>query len=435
MLLLLLSWTLAGARLQFGSLTLNHNSAPMLMNPLHLEILLANSAALGGPGGVGGIAFDQVAVPESGLSVSSLTLNFQKDSADGRRLWLRIGDKQVHAPIYDWQLIPIARFADSPYFSCFTYFGKLDDPTEEKLVEDGHGHILNYHPALVNTLLGLRLFQADILILRQYCTDLPREGGQYVLGAGETPPDTDESECGMFDFAALLNRIENDLKIGFRSYVICDYNQNVRFHCVGDSLVIAGEPIYYCWRYRMEMPDYDKDAVRERIERELTDECRAARQLSPQDFDENEWCIDRALEVAKAYAGKFDFYAPGSTLLDLLDIKDDDARRAHLRGYYPSAIKQMVVETRLGMDAYQVVYLKEYSERLSQRPEVIRSINPAVWDALVNVMRYAAFFRYCKQQFPEQWQAFMKQIDQLEVLPRVSTPTVMYDPDEQGRER
>ena len=57
---------------------------------------------------------------------------------------------------------------------------------------------------------------------------------------------------------------------------------------------------------------------------------------------------------------------------------------------------------------------------------MLRVINPAVWDAAVNVMRYAAFFRYCKQKNPTQWRVFMAQIKKAPALqPPVITPTVM----------
>jgi len=72
-----------------------------------------------------------------------------------------------------------------------------------------------------------------------------------------------------------------------------------------------------------------------------------------------------------------------------------------------------------------VIHLKEYSALLSSKPYLLRDINPAVWDAAVNTMRYAAFFRFCKKEFPEQWKNFMEQVEKTAVEPPVITPTVM----------
>ena len=77
------------------------------------------------------------------------------------------------------------------------------------------------------------------------------------------------------------------------------------------------------------------------------------------------------------------------------------------------------------MDAYEILYLKDYSELISSKPELLHGINPAVWNAAVETMRYAAFFRFCKKNFPESWLHFIRQIENVAVATRVQTPTVM----------
>jgi hypothetical protein len=57
--------------------------------------------------------------------------------------------------------------------------------------------------------------------------------------------------------------------------------------------------------------------------------------------------------------------------------------------------------------------------------DMVRSINPTVWDAGVTVIRYAAFFRYCRQADPAGWQEFANSVRRDAVLPAVSTPTVL----------
>lgn len=423
---LLLLWSAGLSRLTLGTgpgMSLVPVPAPELTNPMHLSVALVSPAFLGA---VGGIAFDAVARPDNTLEFDRLALRYEPDSADGRRLFAELDGRSVPAAIFDWQLLPIARYADSPYYSCFTAFGQLDDEAAARRARDKGAMVLNYHPAFVNTLLGLRLFQLDLLIVDSRAADLPREDGNYILGAGESEPYVRANEQAMARFRQEQAAVEDELGNRFRSYVICDYERDIRFGVSGDSLVITGEPFFYCWRYRYEMPGFDQEAARAGIESRLKQEARAARAQDPAGFDENEWYITRAIETADDYDGNHAFYAPGSTLLSLIAAGGDSARRAFLRRYYPSAVRQMVIETRTLMQAYEVVHLRAYSEWLSSRPELVRSVNPTVWDAGVNTMRYAAFFRHVKERDPDAWQGFMAQIEGIVPQPRVQTPTVAY---------
>jgi len=75
-----------------------------------------------------------------------------------------------------------------------------------------------------------------------------------------------------------------------------------------------------------------------------------------------------------------------------------------------------------------VIHAKELSDRVYENRELVRSLNPVVYQATNNVMRCSAFFRYCKQQNPGRYRAFLKQIANIEVLPEVMTPNVIEKP-------
>ncbi|MBT6006814.1 MAG: hypothetical protein HOG79_13925, partial [Prolixibacteraceae bacterium] len=104
----------------------------------------------------GGISFENIATIDSMLNIEHLNLNYYPNNSDGVRLELRINKKEVKSTIYDWQLIPIAKFVESNNTSCFTYFGRLENQDLEKLILENEGHVLNYHPDFANTLLGWR---------------------------------------------------------------------------------------------------------------------------------------------------------------------------------------------------------------------------------------------------------------------------------------
>lgn len=73
----------------------------------------------------------------------------------------------------------------------------------------------------------------------------------------------------------------------------------------------------------------------------------------------------------------------------------------------------------------QINHMEDMSAELTGMHEEIAAINPAVWNATVATMRYAAFFRYCKLEFPDEWGAFFNQIKNISTRPTVSTISVI----------
>jgi hypothetical protein len=58
----------------------------------------------------------------------------------------------------------------------------------------------------------------------------------------------------------------------------------------------------------------------------------------------------------------------------------------------------------------------------------MENLNPAVYDAVMQTVKFAALFRYVKQKHPEAWQAFLAQVKKIELtsinVPTVPTPSV-----------
>jgi len=311
-------FVLGGKRL-FGA------SAPYLREDTPLSQALASPAYLAS---VGGVAFDQVAKPAAGVT-GAVSVTYDPSAADGERLGLVIGGQTVRTSLYDWMMIPVAKYANSQYTACFTLFGSLNDPKLQAEVEssvDQSKRAMNYHPQLANTLVGLRIFQLDEHILSEDSADLPKLKGEYVLGRGETPPNI---QRGLDALSRLQDGIDAQPDNDFQSYVVCDYHRAIEFSADRGRLSVTGDPYYYFWREG---------------------------------------------------AGN------------------------------------------------RIVYVKGLSDWVSAQQPLLRQINPAVWDSAVNLMRYAAFFRFCKGSQPGMWQEFMKQIAAAEPEPRIQTPTYMIDP-------
>lgn len=399
------------------------------LRPKSLQHSVEMSSSLSRPSffsGVGGVSFDQTAQPVKGLEVESLDIGYDPDATDGERLLVKINGKHVRSYIPDWQLVPVAKYAQSDYYSCFTIFGSLQDSEMEELIVDNGGRIMNYHPDLDNTLLGMRLAYLDMLLLHGFVTDLPRnDRDQYVLGAGEEIPDVDDNEVGQYFLISHSEKVSRKYGYRFRSYVICDYDQTIGFNLNSDSLIIYGVPFYYCWMLKQDQEDYYIGEVTSEINNDLQREKDRLQSEKP-DFSFQEWVIGKLLDAAERYEGNYYLYNAG-TFIEMMEFRTKFERRTFLKQYDPNSLYDMLVEIEANMDANSVVYLKNYSRELSSKPQLFENTNPAVWNAALQTLRYAAFFRYVKQTFPERWNAFHSSIKEVTPQPEVITPTVLYE--------
>lgn len=407
---------------------LNHSvlkaPAPALEKSVPMSRGRSSAAFLGG---VGGVSFDQVALPGNKLSVNQVSLNYAADHDDGARLDIMINGVPVKAFLPDWLLAPITRFAESPYFSCVTLFGELEDTELQELIIDRKGRVINYHPAFENTLLGIRLLYMDMLVGYPFTTDLPKnDKGMYLLGMGEMQPDLTSNQNGAYYLSQHLISAENKSKEQFRSYVITDFSQQIIFEVKNDSLVISGNPYYYCWKFNRDRQGYDMQQVGDAIAAKYNLEIVHQQKASGDEGAQN-YLVDRLIQLAEQYDGNFSFYQEG-TFVEMMNLPPED-RKDFLGQYSLESLFEMAVQTETYMDADSIVYLEDYSEIISSKPELFEAMNPAVWNATVATMRYAAFFRYVKTNFPQTWLSFYNQVKEIDPDPRITTPTVMYDPD------
>jgi hypothetical protein len=413
-------------------------SAPMIENTMPMAQTSQSSARLhygsadrsSGSAGGGGVQFDQTAQPAPGLSINALDLKYNPNLKNGSRLELKINGTEIKTALPDWLLIPIANFTNHEAYSCFTLFGWLMNLQLEEALGDStnwaHGvRIMNYHPKFFDTLLGLRLFHMDILIhgyeSYSHIVSLPQENGKYVLGQGETAPDTIKNYQGLYNFSNYFNAAMNSLKLAyFRSWMVSDFTRNIQFIIKNDSLQITATPYYFFWRYKSDTPDYDIVAIQDSI----IDAVNSG--LPPTSSAQRTWLIGQLINSLRDYELKHAFYLPGSTVYDAVRLKTDADRHQFLNLYTTQSLYELLIHLLTYMDYFTVVHLDELGKSISNHPELLRAINPAVWDATVTTMRLAAFFRYIKENYPVQWQNFTREIQDQTVTPAVETPTVMY---------
>lgn len=201
--------------------------------PLRVSMNATSLRRVGFLAAVGGVAFEGVAAPDASVH-GSVAVEYDPSQVDGYRLAIQIGSNVYHPYLPDWELVPIARFSDSRYHSVVSLFGPNTDRENFHVV---------YHPAFENTLAGMRLLQADMLLIDvSEFWQLPKLGGRTVLGEGESAP------VGLTSLTA-ARRVDSLMsRTRVQSWVLTDQGVATVFGVSGDRFFITGSPYYYFWR-------------------------------------------------------------------------------------------------------------------------------------------------------------------------------------------
>ena len=384
---------LARAGLQLAGFTFAYAPAKSLSVTTHLSKGLKS---YGFVSGVGGVAFGAIASPQNNITV--MDIKYDSKKPDGNRLVVIIKAEdgkrhEIVAPVADWIMIPIARFANRDQHAIFTLFGNLKDEQQEKKWRKQHARILNYHPAVENTLIGLRLFQADLLAFHPAGGSLLKDAGQYVKGTGEDGFSLNLEARG--EIEKLYG------KTGARSYVICDQNQNITFSHDASVLKLEGFPYWACWRLKKDLKDIYIDYIRQSV-------------------------MDHQSEIIAETKRAYEKQMKGSQ--EIQDSQIKAFMRPIVKKYQLKALQDKAAFNNYVDSHDLMISLDNGSKELSGKMRELKGGNPVVYNALTTSMRYAAFFRYVKKEKPLQFAAFVKSVGGVSVSPDVMTPTVMIPP-------
>lgn len=358
---------------------------------------------------MGGVAFDGVASPASGTAGKKVVLGYSPTRKDGERLLVWVDGRPITAPIFDWQLIPIARFANT------------DDVVGVTSIYDGID-AYRYHPAFKDTLLGLRLFQLDILIRNDFATDLPKRGEDYVLGEGETPPSLASNERGLAAFKEY--ELSTDFDWDKYWYLISNRNRHTVFDFADNKLSLTESPSYFFWRQSDEAL-YGRLMTTTYADQEALVDEEMPNRLVP--AARKRWLVNKILVEVGQFAKEIDTEIPlgdsnGNRIKAVMHV-EGKKRPAFLQRLSLDELQETLVQFRVYRVVLNPIEEPELTMPLLNETEMIRAINPAVWDAGVSLMRFSAFFRYCKEKNPLNWKAFMRQIGNVQPEPDdIETP-------------
>lgn len=369
----------------------------------------------------GGIAFANMAEGRDGIEVSAL--RYDPTAPDGRRLVITIkrpagSPHVVRGALYDWELVPVARYAADKNDAAFTYFGELvSAKRQEEALAAGY-QVLNYHPVFENTLIGLRLMQLDFLLIGSLQNDamyLPKESGQTLLGKGE---------------ADYLN-LGDDMAAGVRAYEQANFarldafkakakpitrNQNYRSYVAGDyevespdffinsagELEFSGGIYWYFWN------DPEAAAIERNIDfyNELV---RLYKNLNALEGPEEKSAAAAQAGVTVEELVRYRDYAIGSVEKSSAEIKRQAARLEELNADRERAVTPM----------------PEVSRQLNQYLREQQGLNPLIFRAGDRVLWYSSLFRRFKAREPQAYRAFVESLEGVSVSPEVSTPTLV----------
>jgi hypothetical protein len=411
--------SLLGAQLQLGSTNMTVSRASTLTMPISVSRGVAmRSFAMR----VGGVAFDRVARPATGLTVQSLDLRYDPSAEDGQRLVVSMNGVTSRPFIPDWQLIPIARVAHSGNSSLVTLFGNMPTAERAAAVREKGGRIVNYHRDLEDTLLGLRTLQLDMLIFNPDSVHLPTIGTgaerRYLLGLGERRP---TPTSGMTAFQK-VNALIADA--GYQSYIVSDYQRDLTFSMTDGAFTMTGTPYFYFWRTRGGSADFEqngRESILDAMKQEFAADAAAGKAASL-----SAWCGDKIVQVQ----GTKDF-------ADLLGMPRPPFVRltpAELGSMSQKERCQRLFEMQYRLEATRIEHLQPLSDSFSARPAEIAAINPAVWQSAVRTMQYGAFFRYHRKTNPAGWERFVTSVGAVTPAPIVQTPGEVYLPGERRPE-
>lgn len=368
----------SSAEIMAAGYTMARSAASPLANPMKVSKGVGN---FGFCSAVGGVAFGGVAISEDESEVVRLVYHSKR--SDGRRLeaLMRDGDNtyNVTLPVYDWEFIPAARFARGEQDAVVTFFGCLSNKEEESRLQKAGCRFMNYHKDVDNTLMGLRLIQADMLAFHSIGPSVFGEGGAAIKGAGEIVPKEGDNRKA-------INPIQSYyINSGIQSYVICDVGRRIGFRLEGNGLTrtlkLSGDPTWACWKST------------------ITDE-------------------DLVGRLTEAYVETLTEAAQQAALSDLPKFQ------AGFEAFVLREGRHLIMAEK--EKSYE--RLPRESEALSELMKANDGGNPPVYHALTTFMRYAALFRYVKSRDANGYATFVDSLSGVHLKPELETPTVLYPP-------
>jgi hypothetical protein len=191
---------------------------------------------------VGGVIFQATAVPAGNAVGQPVTITYDSGLPDGKRLLLAVGASPITANLYDWEIIPIARFVESRYAACMTLYDEPGSPEEDEIEAENEDIFwADFHPAFGNTLIGLNLFFVDAMLIntsllqntdRAFYNPIP---GYHDISTWRNGQDKTQ-------YVKQVNDVL-DTQI-WADYIYTDYGTEISYYTENGQIKFNGAPSY-----------------------------------------------------------------------------------------------------------------------------------------------------------------------------------------------
>jgi len=339
---------------------------------------------------IGGISFQAVASPVRSIDERDISLDFANNE-----LIVKIGNKAYYPNLPYWQLAPIVNFTNSSYTVAFSQSGDTIGNKEAQC---------KFHPAFLDNLLGLRLFQADLLNLTDILWDIPIDAQRrYLLALSELgfKPTRDP---------VIHKTLFEKLEAGnFTSFILTDKDVNILFDINESGPVFFGKPYYYF--VKMSVDTANIRLIRSQVMNYYKDIETHAKILL-----KNQYTSD---------------LNPQTNLKGLRDVLEKNKQEGIFNPYSMHFIEDAIskleslnkmTDAEIGI---QFIVLDDYSESFKPYWDLLKKFNPLVYSAVENTAHWSAFFRFVKKVNPNNWSLFVRKVENYGDwdAPNIITPT------------
>ena len=339
---------------------------------------------------IAGISFQAVASPVRSINERDISLDFADNS-----LIVKIGTRTYYPDLPYWQLAPIVNFVNSSFDVAFSQLG---DTVGNKQAQ------CKFHPAFLDNLLGLRLFQADLLNLTDILWDIPIDAQRNYMLA--------QSEGGLVPFRDpnIHRRIYEKLETGsFSSFTLTDKDVKIIFDVNESELIFSGNPYYYFVKNKA-------DTTNVRLIRSQLINCY------------NEIDANAKILLKDKYSSDL---SSRTNLKGLLEVLNKNNKGGIFNPYTMYSIEKALsnldslnrlTDAQIGI---QFQILNDFSESFKPYWDLLKIYNPLVYTAVENTAHWSAFFRLIRKVNPNNWSMFVRKIENEGRwdAPTVRTPT------------
>lgn len=471
----LLSVSLVDAQqfMSLGSLkfVLSDENTSMDSRTIRMKMALGSNSSLNF-NLVGGVAFMQQAIPD--FNVRKMDLYY---SSEDNKAHLKINRKDIIIPLEMFELQPIVNFANSEDEVVVTLYGALYGA-----INNCESQNILFHPAFIDNLMGLRLLQVDALTMLDgtngefpiinnstICMTTSEIEKYFDIENQLAAKGSNYSDDAYKAFQEIKNIFHND----FISYIYTDLNQPIHFSIVNNSISFVGLP-YYEFSHVMIMDmdpmlcyysikqlynDFENKGqdfiesqseqaskpktliehkyykyvqsimVKNILENKETD---INDIVSFEDYYDNEYYENKAYYDTMRYVAKEYYENLFKSFAEIVNQQDktdeqkaDEFIQRIQTGYNKLEMSELAeaIQLQLAEKYPKQVVNDVITNHLKERHDLVRRLNPIVYQEVDDICQWAALFRYIKTNKPSAWGKFVTQVNEIKPdAPSVKTP-------------